>query len=144
MASFIGWEVFLLSGFTRLTLVVFLILGGANQAFPLLSEAWAEGPEGLPEVEVLSHEWRLDVVWGKIRKTKYIWTATVRNNSDERKKVFLYLSLVNKDDIPVARNMASQLIGPHQTVEVTSDSYIENLVLPKITNSRIKIRVESR
>ena len=134
----------MLSVFTRLTLLVFLILGGANQALPLLPEAWAEDPDGPPEVEVLSHEWRPDVVWEKIGKTKYIWTATVRNNSDDRKKVFLYLSLLDADDIPVARNMASRYIDPHQTIKVTSDSYIENTVLPKIESSRIKVRAESR
>lgn len=92
-------------------------------------------------VEVLSHEWHPDTVWERIGKTKFVWKATVRNNSDIRKRVFVYYDLLDENNAPLARNVANQFIEPHQTIDVASDSYIESVELPRVKNSRATVKV---
>ncbi len=94
------------------------------------------------EVEVLKHEWHPDAVWERIGKTKFIWTATVRNNSDTRKRVFVYYDLLDERNFPLARNVANQYIEPHQTVDILADSYILSIDLPKVKNSRVTLKVD--
>ena len=94
-------------------------------------------------VEVLSHEWHPDTVWERIGKTKFVWKATVRNNSDIRKKVFVYYDLLDENNVPLARNVANQFIEPHQTVDVASDSYIESVELPRVKSSRATVKIGS-
>lgn len=92
-------------------------------------------------VQVLSHEWHPDTVWERIGKTKFVWKATVRNNSDIRKRVFVYYDLMDENNVPLARNVANQFIEPHQTIDVASDSYIESVALPKVKSSRATVKV---
>jgi hypothetical protein len=94
-----------------------------------------------PVVEVLSHEWRPDVVWERIGKTKFIWKAVVRNNSDARKRVYVYYDLLDAGGVPVARNVSNRYIEPHQTVEVAADSYILSEDLPKVKSSRATVKI---
>ena len=89
-----------------------------------------------PVVEVLAHEWHPDVVWERIGKTKFIWRATVRNNSNERKRVYVYYDLLDSKRVPIARNVTNRYIEPHETVEITADSYILTEDLPKVKSSR--------
>jgi len=93
-------------------------------------------------VKVIKHEWRPDTVWEKIGSTKYIWKATLHNNSDKELKVSVFFVLLNKNDSPLARNMAQKQIGPRQTLEVVSDSYIRTSVLPKVHSSQISVKVD--
>jgi hypothetical protein len=97
----------------------------------------------VPTIEVLKHEWYPDTVWEKIGKTKFVWKATVRNNSDFRQRVFVYYDLLDAGDVPLARNVANQYVAPHQTVEVVSDSYIISSDLPSVRNSRVTVRIWS-
>mgnify|MGYP001613522734 CR=1 FL=1 len=101
--------------------------------------------EGVPPsmIEVLSHDWHPDEVWERIGKTKFIWKATVRNNSDQKKRVYVYYDLLDTRGVPLARNVTNQFIEPHQTIEVTADSYIESVDLPKVKSSRVALRVGS-
>jgi hypothetical protein len=99
--------------------------------------AFAADAEPLhPVVEVLAHEWHPDVVWERIGKTKFIWRATVRNNSNERKRVYVYYDLLDSKRVPIARNVTNRYIEPHETVEITADSYILTEDLPKVKSSR--------
>jgi len=93
-----------------------------------------------PMVEVLHHEWRPDVVWERIGKTKFIWSATVRNNSDKRQRVFVYYDLLDDRGVPLARNVSNQFVGPHQTVEIAADSYILSVDLPSVRSSRATVK----
>ncbi|HXC61647.1 MAG TPA: hypothetical protein VNV63_03150, partial [Nitrospiria bacterium] len=106
------------------------------------------GSKELPDhdasaVQVLSHKWHPDTVWERIGKTKFVWEATVRNNSDTRKRVFVYYDLLDENNFPLARNMANQFIEPHQTIVVASDSYIESVELPRVKTSRATIKIGS-
>ena len=92
-------------------------------------------------VEVLSHEWHPDTVWERIGKTKFVWKVTVRNNSDIRKRVFVYYDLLDENNVPLARNVANKFIEPRQTIDVASDSYIESVELPRVKNSRATVKV---
>jgi hypothetical protein len=95
-----------------------------------------------PVVEVLAHEWRPDTVWERIGKTKFIWKATVRNNSDDKKRVYVYYDLLDAGGFPLARNVANQYLEAHQTLEVASDSYIESIDLPRVKSSRATLKVD--
>lgn len=101
----------------------------------------AAAPPGPTEVEVLEHHWRPDAVWEKIGKTKFIWSATVRNHSNVRKRVFVYYDLLSADNIPLASNVANKTIEPLQTVEVVSDSYINSSFLPDVKSSRVTVKL---
>jgi hypothetical protein len=103
--------------------------------------AVAAADQGLPVVEVLRHEWRPDVVWERIGKTKFIWSVTVRNNSDSRQRVFVYYDLLDHRDVPLARNVSNKFIDPHQTVEITADSYILSVDLPHVRSSRVTVKI---
>ena len=92
-------------------------------------------------VEVLAHEWRPDAVWERIGKTKFIWKATVRNNSDKRKRVYVYYDLLDSRGVPLARNVTNRYLDPHQTVEITADSYILSEDLPKVRGSRATAKI---
>jgi len=92
-------------------------------------------------IEVLKHAWHPDTVWERIGKTKFVWSATVRNNSEIRKRVFVYYDLLDARGVPLARNVANRFIDAHQTVDVTSDSYIMSDDLPGVKSSRVTIRV---
>jgi hypothetical protein len=106
------------------------------------SEKLEEKPPPVsPEIEVLRHEWHPDVVWEKIGKTKFVWKATVRNNSNIRKRVFVYYDLLDVQNVPLARNVTNQFIEPHQTVEVISDSYIISTDLPGVKSSRATVKI---
>jgi hypothetical protein len=89
-----------------------------------------------PDVVVLSHSWKLEEEWPKIKKTKYSWRARVENRTDVTQKVSIYHLLLDSDDYPLARNAAERVIGPHETVEIVSDSYVENGIIDKIKSSR--------
>jgi hypothetical protein len=103
------------------------------------------GYENLPAstIEILLHEWHPDTVWEKIGKTKFVWKATVRNNSGVRQRVYVYYDLLDAQDVPLARNVANQYIEPHQTVEVISDSYILSADLPNVKSSRATAKIWS-
>ena len=94
-------------------------------------------------IEVLKHEWHPDTVWERIGKTKFVWKATVRNNSDVRQRVYVYYDLLNAQNVPLARNVANKYIEPHQTVEVIADSYIISADLPNVKSSRATVKVWS-
>ena len=94
-------------------------------------------------IEVLKHEWHPDTVWEKIGKTKFVWKAIVRNNSDVRQRVYVYYDLLDAQNVPLARNVANKLIEPHQTVEMISDSYIVSADLPNVKSSRATVKVWS-
>jgi hypothetical protein len=107
--------------------------------FGMGSEKIEEVPS--PAVEVLAHEWHSDTVWERIGKTKFIWKATLRNNSDTKKRVYVYYDLLDAGGVPLARNVANQYIESHQTLEVTADSYIESIDLPRVKSSRATVKV---
>jgi len=101
-----------------------------------------ESPKQDPAaVEILSHKWHPDTVWERIGKTKFVWEATVRNNSTDRIRVFVYYDLLDANDFPLARNVANKFIEPHQTAEIISDSYIMTADLPQVKNSRVTLKV---
>src|SRR3989338_5757796 len=125
-----------------LVLSVFLIFITWAAAGVLPSFA-AAGEPSPPVVEVLAHEWHPDVVWERIGKTKFIWRATVRNNSDERKRVYVYYDLLDDGRVPIARNVTNRYVEPHQTVEIEADSYILTEDLPKVKSSRAAAKVGS-
>jgi len=93
------------------------------------------------EVEILKHEWHSAEVWERIGKTQFVWKAVVHNRSDLPKRVFVYYDLLDARDFPLAQNVANQWIDPHQTAEITSDSYINTDFLPKVKNSRATLKV---
>jgi hypothetical protein len=92
-------------------------------------------------IEVLKHAWHPDTVWERIGKTKFVWSATVRNNSEIRKRVFVYYDLLDAGGVPLARNVANRYIDAHQTIDVKSDSYIMSVDLPSVKTSRVTVRV---
>ncbi len=108
------------------------VVVGALSRLPAMAAADQERPI----VEVLSHQWRPDVVWERIGKTKFIWSATVRNNSDKRQRVFVYYDLLDDHGVPLARNVFNRFVEPHQTVEIAADSYILSVDLPQVRSSR--------
>jgi uncharacterized protein with NRDE domain len=93
-----------------------------------------------PDVVVLSHSWKLEEEWPNIRKTKYSWRATVENRTDVSQEVSIYHLLLDENDYPLARNAASRVIGPHETAEITSDSYVENGIIGQIKKSRADLK----
>jgi len=92
-------------------------------------------------IEVLKHEWHPSTVWERIGKTKFVWKATVRNNSDLRKRVYVYYDLLDAGGVPLARNVANRYIDAYQTVDVAADSYIMSVDLPNVKSSRVTVRV---
>ena len=121
----------------RWIVFIFFLVGG-------LLPAYSSG-EGLepspPGIEILKHEWRPDAVWERIGKTKFIWSATVRNHSNIRKRVFVYYDLLDDQHRPLASNVANKTIEPQQTVNVSSDSYINTDALPKVKTSRATVKL---
>jgi len=115
-----------------------LITWAATDDLPAFAAKAERSP---PVVEVLAHEWHPDVVWERIGKTKFIWRATVRNNSDERKRVYVYYGLLDDGRVPIARNVTNRYLEPHQTVEITADSYILTEDLPKVRSSRATAKI---
>lgn len=109
----------------------------------------AAGPKAQPAgpgktaapVEILHHEWRPGEVWERIGKTKFFWSATVRNNSDRRQRVYVYYDLLDARGAPLARNVFNRFVPPHQTVEIAADSYILSVDLPKIRSSRARLKL---
>jgi len=98
-------------------------------------------PETAPPVEVISHEWRPDEVWERIGKTKFLWKATVRNNLDVKKRVYVYYDLLDAGGYPLARNVSNQLVEPHQIVDIRADSYIMSADLPNVRSSRAVAKI---
>jgi hypothetical protein len=95
----------------------------------------------VPTVELLHHEWRPDEVWERIGKTKFVWSATVRNNSETRQRVYVYYDLLDARGVPLARNVYNRYVPPHQTVVIAADSYIMSEDLPKVRSSRARIKL---
>ncbi len=92
-------------------------------------------------LDILRHEWHPKTVWERIGKTQFIWKATVINRSNMQKRVFVYYSLLDGHNRPLARNVANRLIAPHQTVEIIGDSYINTVFLPMVKSSHAILRV---
>lgn len=118
-----------------LTLTVFIAISFTPQT----SRA-EPGKEETPVVIILEHSWQLEEEWDKIKKTKYSWWATVKNLSEISQEVSIYYSLLDKDGFPLARNTRSQTVGPLETVEITSDSYIHNQKIPQAVSSRATLK----
>lgn len=100
-----------------------------------------EGDGARTDIEVVKHAWRPDAVWERIGKTKFIWSATLRNRSGIRKRVFVYYDLLDEQDHPLASNVANRTIEPEQTVDLSSDSYINSDLLPKVKSSRVTVKL---
>jgi len=98
------------------------------------------GKKNPPDVVVLEHSWKLEEEWPNIRKTKYSWRAVVENRTDVSQKVAIYYNLLGENDYPLARNTAGGVIGPHETAEITSDSYVENGIISQIIASRADLK----
>jgi len=111
-------------------------IGAAAPASP--SNEGENVPAG---IEVVRHAWRPDAVWERIGKTKFIWSATVRNRSGARKRVFVYYDLLDDLERPLASNVANRTVEPGQTVDVVSDSYINSDLLPKVKSSRVTVKL---
>ena len=125
-----------------MAILVALSVGVFTIGWFLVCDAKAE-PENMPtEVEVLTHDWKPDEVWERIGKTKYLWHATVRNNTDQRQRIFVYYELLDAAAVPLARNATNTFVGPRETVNVTSDSYITTSVLSKVVASRATVKVD--
>jgi len=120
-----------------------VLLAGSLTAAPLLiiPHTAAAADPGPPLVEILHHEWRPDTVWERIGKTKFLWSATVRNNSDKRQRVYVYYDLLDERGVPLARNVFNRFVPPHQTLEIAADSYILSVDLPKVRSSRARIKL---
>ncbi|MEW6325903.1 MAG: hypothetical protein AB1515_11030 [Nitrospirota bacterium] len=101
----------------------------------------AQAPRDASAVQIVEHEWRPDTVWERIGKTKFIWSATVRNDSAERQRVFVYYDLLDERGVPLARNVANRFLDAGQTATITSDSYILSVDLPRVTGSRAAVKV---
>ncbi len=114
-------------------LLLGLIFGGCPPARAFDRDASA--------IEILKHEWHPDAVWERIGKTKFVWKATVRNNSEVRKRVYVYYDLLDVGGFPVARNGTNRYIEPNQTLEVIADSYIMSDDLPRVKSSRATVKV---
>jgi hypothetical protein len=121
-------------GFAALLLVIAMSSFGGGSPVTALEPS-------PPVIEILSHEWRPDAVWERIGKTKFIWKATVRNNSDARKRVYVYYDLLDAGGVPLARNVANKFLEPHQTLEIAADSYILSEDLPKVKSSRATAKI---
>lgn len=119
-------------------MIVMLIIVGPSIGQPPGAVAFDRDASS---IEVLKHEWHPSTVWKKIKKTKFVWKATVRNNSNVRKRVYVYYDLLDADGVPLARNVTNQYIEPHQTVDVVSDSYIMSVDLPGVKSSRVRVKV---
>lgn len=100
----------------------------------------SEGENAPPGIEVIRHAWRPDAVWERIGKTKFIWSATIRNRSGARRRVFVYYDLLDDQEHPLASNVANRTVEPEQTVDVVSDSYINSDLLPKVKSSRVTVK----
>jgi hypothetical protein len=128
------------------------LLAGSLAAAPLLigHHTVAAADPGPPQasagnttqiVEILHHEWRPSTVWKRIGKTKFLWSATVRNNSDIRQRVYVYYDLLDERGVPLARNVYNRFVPPHQTLEIAADSYILSVDLPKVRSSRARVKL---
>ena len=113
-----------------------IIVPWASLAEPLPNES--------PPVELLDHSWRFEEALPKVLRTTYSWRAKVRNNSDVHQKVSVYYHLMDENGFSFARNMMSRIVPPHQTVEITSDSYVGNSIVPVIKNSRAVIKFQPK
>lgn len=118
-------------------LMFFLVLLGMSQAVYSATDADRDASE----IVVLNHEWHPSTVWERIGKTKFIWKATVLNRSDQRKKVLAYYDLLDENDYPLARNVASKVIEAHDSAEIVADSYILSQDLPKVKSSRVTVKI---
>jgi hypothetical protein len=92
-------------------------------------------------IEILHHEWRPSTVWKRIGKTRFLWSATVRNNSDKRQRVYVYYDLLDEHGVPLARNVYNRFVPPHQILEIAADSYILSVDLPKVRSSRARVKL---
>ena len=92
------------------------------------------------DVELLEHSWKLDEDWVKIGKTKYSWSALVRNNTLQRQRVWVYYSLLDKTGGPLARTVTNQRMAPNQTLNIESDSYIDTTLKFRVDSSRAVIK----
>ncbi len=93
------------------------------------------------KIEVIGHAWHPGEVWDRIGKTQFFWNATVRNHSDVRKRVYLYYDLLDADNVPLARNVANKYVDPQETLKIVADSYIMTVDLPRVTGSRVTVKV---
>lgn len=116
-------------------IAISLLTGALAPAYP--SDEAGSAPQG---IEVVRHAWRPDAVWERIGKTKFFWSATLRNRSGVRKRVFVYYDLLDDQGRPLASNVANRTLDPDQTAEVGSDSYINSDLLPKVKSSRVTVK----
>lgn len=117
---------------------VLVIVWGAVVLAPLSTDAVDRDAS---KIEIIEHAWRPDEVWPNGGKTKFLWNATVRNHSEVRKRVYVYYYLLDKNDVPLARNVANKFVGPQKTIEILANSYIMTIDLPRVTHSRVKVKV---
>lgn len=107
----------------------------------LLPQIGLSGEE-TPLVEILDHSWRIEEEWERIKKTKYSWRATVKNHSNARQKVALFFIVTDEKGLPLDRNTTTGTVSPGETLEIRSDSYLDNNLVEMAVGSQISI--ESR
>ncbi len=97
-------------------------------------------PAAPPAVEVLEQSWNTTEVWSTIQKTKYIWRARLRNHTDQALRVSVYFVLADRDGIPLDRNTTTEVIAAGATVEVTSDSYLDNQLVARSHAGQVSVK----
>lgn len=124
----------------RAIICVFVLSLGFFAGHPGVPFLWGEedGP-----VVVLEHSWKIEEEWERIKKTKYSWRATVKNNSNTRQKVSLYFIVTDSAGLPLDRNTTSGTVPPGETIELRSDSYLDNNLVDLAVGSRITLESRS-
>lgn len=116
------------------------VLAALLAAFAASPTARAADPEPEGPIKVLQHSWNALETNEALGKTRYLWTATVRNDAEDARKVCIDYALVNQDMRVVTRHEACNVTAAGHEIELGGQAYIDSDLLPTIVGGRAKLK----
>lgn len=89
------------------------------------------------DVQILRHSWKpTEQNWELIGKSQFEWSAVVKNESSDPRKICVTYELLGPEDQVVASSNRCQVVSAGQEGEITGTAYVDSRVLADAKNSR--------
>lgn len=88
-------------------------------------------------VQLIGHRWAPGkLAWDSLGRAEFLWSATVKNEASQPRKICVNYELLSVDEAVVASSIRCQVLPPTTEAEITGGAYVESAVLTVAKNSR--------
>lgn len=97
-------------------------------------------PSSTSPIRIVKHSWNPLERFDQLGKTRYIWSATIRNEAGQSRKVCLEYLLLEGASQTVARHEACQVVGAEAEIDVGGQAFLDSQKLVLVDTVRAVIK----